>query len=570
MIAAIPPVRATSDVDGVVRRVKQQARAFTRLTIDERIDLLTTIRREYHQLAEESVRAACRAKGIDPSGSRAGEEWLAGPMIVIRNLRLLEESLGEVRRHGAPQIPRSWMRTLPDGRLAIRVFPANKTESVLLPNHQVEVYLQHGVTAENLRERQASFYRRPHDGRLCAVLGAGNVNAIPPTDALYKMFVEGAVCVLKMNPVNEYLGPFIERAFRGLIDRGFFAVVYGGPEVGRALVEHPLTDEIHMTGSDRTHDAIVWGPTGGEGDERRLRNEPRIRKEISSELGNITPVIVVPGPYTESELRYQGENIAGMVANNASFNCTAAKLLVVPKAWGGREALLEAIERALQKDAPRKAYYPGAEERWRRFTESRNGVRLVGAPNEGELAYAILPDVDPSHAEEPAFSREPWCAILTETRLEGSDAREFLERAVRFLNDRVWGTLAAHLIVHPSALADSNVGSAVEKAIRDLRYGTVVVNSWAGAVFGLGSTPWGAHPSSTLADIQSGRGWVHNTFMLEGIEKTVMRAPIRSFPPPPWFPGHRTLNALARKLVDFEMAPSWLKIPSIAATAMRG
>jgi acyl-CoA reductase-like NAD-dependent aldehyde dehydrogenase len=557
-------------VDSVVRRVKQQARVFTRLTIEERIELLKAIRREYHRLAEDSVRAACRAKGIDPASARAGEEWLAGPMIVIRNLRLLEESLAEVRQHGAPRIPRSRIRTLPDGRLALRVFPANKLESMLLQNHEVEVHMQPGITADNLRERQASFYRKPHDGRLCVVLGAGNVNAIPPTDALYKMFVQGAVCVLKMNPVNDYLGPFIERAFRGLIDRGFFAVVYGGPEVGRALVEHPLVDEIHMTGSDRTHDAIVWGAAGAESDERRRRNEPLVRKEISSELGNISPVVVVPGPYTDAELRYQAENIAGMVANNASFNCTAAKLLVVPRGWSGRDALLVAIERALQRDAPRKAYYPGAEERWRRFTANRDGLRLVGEPNAGELAYAIIPDVDPSRAEDPVFSQEPWCSILSETPLDGADAGSFLENAVRFLNDRVWGTLAANIVVHPTALADGKSGPALEKAIRELRYGTVVVNSWAGAVFSLGSAPWGAHPSSTPADIQSGRGWVHNTLMLEGIEKSVMRAPIKSFPLPPWFPGHRSLNALGRKLVDFEMAPSWVKIPSIAATAMRG
>jgi acyl-CoA reductase-like NAD-dependent aldehyde dehydrogenase len=562
--------RSTSDVGSIVTRVKDRARAFTRITLQERIAMLRAIRGEYRRLAEESVIAACQAKGLDPSSPRAGEEWLAGPMIVIRNLRLLEESLGAIQAHGVPRIPRAWTRTLPDGRLAIRVFPASNLESMLLPKHQAEVHMQPGVTPENLHEHQARFYRSPHDGRLCAVLGAGNVNAIPPTDVLYKMFVEGAVCVLKMNPVNEYLGPFIERAFRPLIDAGYLALVYGGAEVGRALVEHPLVDEIHMTGSEKTHDAIVWGPPGPESDDRRRRGEPLLRKTVTSELGNITPVIVVPGPYTDAEVDYQARNVAGMVANNASFNCTAAKLLAVPKAWNGRERFLSSLERALQKDTPRKSYYPGAQERWRRFTEGRSGLRLVGSPGPGELAYAIIPDVDPQRADDPTFSQEPWCAVLAETRLEGTDVPSFLENAVRFLNERVWGTLAAHVVVHPSTMRDPAGGPAVEKAIRELRYGTVVVNSWAGAVFSLGSTPWGAHPSSTLANIQSGRGWVHNTFMLEEIEKSVMRAPIRSFPAPPWFPGNRSVSALARKLVDLEMGPSWLKVPALAATAMRG
>ena len=53
-------------------------------------------------------------------------------------------------------------------------------------------------------------------------------------DALYKMFVEGMVCVLKMNPVNEYLGPYLERALEPLIARGYLRIVYGGAR-GRAV-----------------------------------------------------------------------------------------------------------------------------------------------------------------------------------------------------------------------------------------------------------------------------------------------------------------------------------------------
>src|SRR5438034_347856 len=79
-----------------------------------------------------------------------------------------------------------------------------------LAKHVGEVYLQPGITPDNVKEHQAAFYRKPHDGRLCLVLGAGNVNAIAPTDVVYKMFVEGTACILKMNPVNAYLGPFIE------------------------------------------------------------------------------------------------------------------------------------------------------------------------------------------------------------------------------------------------------------------------------------------------------------------------------------------------------------------------
>jgi hypothetical protein len=570
MAIQAPVSTATQKLDELVARVKDGGRAFVRVSVRERIQLLDEMRDGYRAVAEASVAAACQAKGIDPASPLAGEEWLAGPVIVLRNLRLMQEALKDISRNGVPRIERSWIRELPDRRLAIQVYPASGLDATLLAKHSAEVYMERGITRENLREHQASFYRKPHDGKVCVILGAGNVNSIPPTDVSYKMFVEGKACILKMNPVNAYLGPFLERAFRAAVERGFFAVVYGAAEEGEYLINHPLVDEVHITGSDKTHDAIVWGPAGPDREARRRRNEPLLKKQITSELGNITPVIVVPGPYETDELRFQAANVAGMVANNASFNCNSAKLLVTPKAWEGREKLLHSIEDSMAKAPLRKAYYPGAEQRWRRFTEGRKGLRLIGKAKPGELPYALIPDVDPSASDDVVFREEPWCALVSETGLPGGDPVSFLDAAVRFVNNNVWGTLCATLIVHPKTLKEPVVQQALEKAIDDLQYGAVALNTWSAAVFAIGSAPWGAHPGSTLQDIQSGRGFVHNSFMLEGVQKCVLRAPLRAFPISPWFPGHRTLLQVARRLVDFEMDPSWLKVPGIASAAIRG
>src|SRR5947208_107893 len=80
-------------------------------------------------------------------------------------------------------------------------------------------------------EAAGHYQTKPEErkGRVALVLGAGNVASIPPTDVLYKLFVEGKVCMLKMNPVNAHVGPFIERAFAPAVDKGWLAVSYGGP-----------------------------------------------------------------------------------------------------------------------------------------------------------------------------------------------------------------------------------------------------------------------------------------------------------------------------------------------------
>jgi aldehyde dehydrogenase (NAD(P)+) len=80
--------------------------------------------------------------------------------------------------------------------------------------------------------------------------------------------------------------------------------------------------------------------------------------------------------------------------------------------------------------------------------------------------------------------------------------------------------------------------------------------------------PWGGHPSANLRDVQSGLGWVHNTFMLEGIDKSVLRGPLTVKPTPIWFTGVGKAARTARKLIRLEAEPSWLKLPGIIWSAL--
>ena len=160
--------------------------------------------------------------------------------------------------------------------------------------------------------------------------------------------VEGEVVVLKMNPVNEYLGPFMDEAFRELVRLGYFRVVYGGAKEGDYLCTHELVGSIHITGSDKTFDAIVWG-TGAEAAGRKRRGEPRNDKPISSELGNVSPIIVVPGPWTDEEIEFQATNIASSLTNNAGFNCNATRVIVTQSSWAKRGKFIDAAGRPVDE-----------------------------------------------------------------------------------------------------------------------------------------------------------------------------------------------------------------------------
>src|SRR4029079_5198236 len=104
-------------------------------------------------------------------------------------------------------------------------------------------------------------------------------------DTLYKLFVENRVVRFKSNPVTAYLTPLLESGFKALIEQGFLRLVDGGGAEGAYLCNHPGIDEIHMTGSDRTFEAIIFG-SGPEGAVRKAAGIPLLNKRFTAEPGS--------------------------------------------------------------------------------------------------------------------------------------------------------------------------------------------------------------------------------------------------------------------------------------------
>lgn len=563
------PSTPRAGMDAAVAALAAKKDAWLKVTAAERVRLLAELIASFHAVAPRWVEACLEAEGIPPANPLAGEEWLAGPYMVFKNLQQLRSSLADVAAGRRPKIP-GGVTVRDDGQAVAHVFPGSAYDRLFYPGMTAEVWMEPGVTRDELPTTQAVAYFKPEGkGRLALVLGAGNVSSIGPMDALYKLFVEDRVVLFKAHPVNDYLGPLLEEGFAPLVERGFFQVVYGGAAEGAYLGEHPAVDEIHVTGSDKTVDAIVFGP-GEEGRRRKAERRPRTTKGISSELGNVSPVIVVPGPWSAADFAYHGENLVTMLANNAGFNCNATRVVITHAGWSGRGELLGAVRQKLSTLPSRRAFYPGAGDRWQAFVSSHPQAERFGEESFGRLPWAFIPGVDPDATGDLCFTTEAFASVFAETALEADGVALFLRRAVDFANRRLWGTLNACLIVHPASLADPAVAAAFEQAVADLRYGTVAINHWPAIGYGLVVTPWGAFPGSDLYDVQSGTGWVHNTLMFDRAQKAVVRGPFRARPKPPWFVSHRTAHRLGRVLTEFEAAPSLLKLPAILGHALAG
>ena len=567
-VGAIPPT-PEAEIDTALETLSAKKDDWARLPIIDRRAILQELYKDFAEVAEPWAKAVWQAEGIPEGTPTVGEEWLAGPYFILRNLRLLDTALADTERYGQPRIPGP-LRRVGSDQVAAQVFPQDTYDRIFYTGITGEVWMQPGVTIESLPSTQAVAYKgEVARGEVSLVLGAGNVSSIGPMDLLYKLFVENKVVIIKMHPLNAYLGPLLAQGFQALVDWGVLRIVYGGAAEGAYICNHPQVDEIHITGSDKTVEAIVFGP-GDDGQQRKAQRRPKLDKPISSELGNVSPVIVVPGPWSAGDLDYHGESLASMLTNNAGFNCNAARVIIQHREWDQRQDLLDAMRRHLKKQPTRQAYYPGAEDRHRAFLEAHPEAERFGVGDGGRLPWALIADVDPKAEDEICFQTEAFCGVCSETALSASSVAEYVAQAVEMANEHLWGTLNVTLVVHPKSLADPQVKAAVEQAIADLRYGTVSINSWAAIGYGLVVTPWGAYPGHDIYDIQSGSGVVHNTLMFDKVQKTVVRTPFRIRPKPVWFQSHGTTDRMASKLTRFEGGPSAFKLPGIFWEALRG
>lgn len=570
------PAVTPSELDRQLGVLREGAQRWAERAAASKLALLRDVRTRVHDVAARWVAAACDAKGIAGTPLE-GEEWVSGPYSVLYALNRYIETLDQIDRTGAPYIDPRRVRARADGTCVVDVFPNSLYDRMLFNGIRAEVWMQRGVTSENLSSTMGIWYRRlTREPHVALVLGAGNVSSIAPLDVLYKLIADGAVCMLKMNPVNDYLGPILESALKPLVRGGFLQFAYGDAAIGKYLCAHDGIDEIHITGSDKTHDAIVFGD-GPDAQERKRRNDPLLAKPITSELGNVSPTIVIPGLWTDADFRFQAENIVTQKLHNGGFNCIASQILVLPQDWDGTPKLLGHLERLLAELNDRPAYYPGAAERRERLVRGRSDVLEFGGALAGSLPRTLV-HARSANLADPMFTTEAFTGVLGYTTLPG-DTSSYLDRAVTFVNTALWGTLGANLIIHPATATEHD--AALDRAIARLEYGSVGVNAWTGVGYFLCETTWGAYPGHSLDDIRSGIGVVHNSHLFSEAQKSVVYAPFAPFPrslngyggtllpKPPWFVTNTNAPQIGRALCDFEARKNPLDAAKVAALAMR-
>ncbi|MFT3774968.1 MAG: hypothetical protein QM820_57200 [Minicystis sp.] len=517
-IPAVPGIEAPSiaprpDLDGIVAALAGKGREFARTPPREKAAILRAVVPRLVAIAPEMAAATSLARGLDPASPAAAEAWIAGPVPAITYARLLAEALTDIASAGRPALTVRDLGKRADGRVVARITPRSFAERAAQRDRETMVLFAAGTEPEDVIAGQAAFYRTVDpEGGVALVTAAATDAAAGLLDALFALFVQGQVVLLALPPEMAAIGPLIERALGPLVERGYLAV---------------LVAEEEIRGQLDAQNGFV----------SRLDGDP----------GNVAPVVVVPCYYSREELTFITQNLASQLAHGAGLDATAPRVIVLPTGWSQRDLFLGLLEKAFTAIPPRRAYLPGAAARFASLMEGRADILRIGAGAPDVLPWTILPAIDPA-SDDPLFSATAAPGpVLGIVSIGSDDPLAMLPAAAAFCNDRLVGSLGAQIVMHPIHEDDPEISAAVERAVLDLRYGAVGINTWPAIFRWTAAVPWGSAPPAN-------GGFRNDPRMLGRVDKAVIEGPLLTRRPA-HFQDNREALRIAQRMVSFAASP---------------
>jgi len=503
-----------------------------------RLDLLKQVRRNIDRYFDDLVSADCAAKGIDrgavADAHQVGTSVQATVVPVAGNVSAaiaLYEGL--VRKRPLQPLAVS---PAGGGRFDIRVGPRGKDR--LLNGDRTDILRVNG------EPRRTDPYQKP--GGIIAVLGAGNFAS--SLEMINALFLDSCAVVHKPHHLNVGTDLVWEKVLQPLVDA--HALAFCDVEHGRELTRDPRLAKIYFTGGAPSAKAIMAATD----------------TELVSEAGGNNPCVIVPGDrrWTASEIRHQALQIATMVKINGGSVCGRVQTLVTSRHWPQRREFLDAVTLALRDQTPATtAYYPGVDKTFATFRDAYPDARTIVSRDSAPASQVLMiEDVD---QDGYAVHNEAFCQVMSEVALDVAPGPEaFLPAAVAFCNDTLLGTLAATVLVDEDTRKAH--APAIDKAVTDLRYGAIGVNTMPPTVWTNPYLTWGGNEEGR--EFVSGRGNFGNVLGYENVDKSIVFSGFTS-------PGHlindrkRGWLDLSTRFARYTVDPTWGRLFALAGTVSR-
>ena len=484
-----------------------------------------------------------------------GEEWLGGPFASVFGMQYYIETLKEVNK---PLNIDSYNEKLN----TYKVFPNNILEQIFFPFISAEVKFNKNISYKEIEEYRGYAMRYKHDATITLVLGAGNVSSIPLLDTIYHLVAKRSVVYIKLNPVNDYLLPVFEKVFSNFINLGYVVVSKGSLEESQYMVDHKGIDHIHLTGSDETYESIVYGKKLND-NEKKLKTLKKVNsKTFSSELGNVTPIVIHPGNWSNSEIKFQARKIITAKLNNGGFNCISAQIVILPEGWKHTEKLMKYIKHYMKKVDERYSYYPKSIDLLNKLSKDRNYERL----NDESCATPHLSREIKSYSKYE--TSEIWGTSIYFKKIEFTNQSDYSDKVIDYCNNTLWGNLGATVLF--KKYKNKKNKPLTDKYVNQLKYGTVAINEWSAIGFIIPSLPWGGFPGNKDNDIQSGKDFVHNSLFFETVQNGVVYSKFRmsNVIDPLWFVTNKKGKKVFKNLTYFQIDKTFYNFIKLAFSAV--
>ena len=432
--------------------------------------------------------------------------------------------------------------------------------------------MQPGVTRACLVAGQAAAYADPaaHAGT-ALVLAAGNVASLGPRDVLSKLFVEGKVVVMKANPVNDYLVPHWNRALAALVEAGVLRIVDGGAAVGEYLTAPPADRRgpHHRLRQDLRrrrlrHRRRGRPAQGGRRARARQAGHGRARQRVAGHRGAGQVVGGRPA-------------LPGRARGHHAGQQRRLQLPLGPRRRDPRRlAPARGLPRCADPDAGRDHDPPRLLPGRRRTATTPSSPptprpRSSASGPADALPWTFIRNVPPGHTDDICFNVESFFGEVAETALTAPRTpAAFVDAAVAFCNDVVWGTLGCTVLASPASLKvpdGGRRGGAGHRrpALRRHRGQRLARRGLRPGLHHLGRLPGPPahrHPVRLAA-------WWATPPCSTGPQKSVVRGAV-PLPPQAALVRHRADSyEVMRRFVAFEADPSAAKIPGLLLAAVR-
>ena len=460
------------------------------LTI-ERLALLEKVQEnlKIHAIALGEVDAKMKNDliGENITSTAEGMGTTVMPMAnTLMGIHKLYESLAE----GKMPEPRSIVEIDTD-LFEVQVFPIHSKDKLAAAKQKGYLHIEGQPTQTNPLEKPAG---------IIAVSGAGNYSS--SIEMAMALFLENKAVIHKPHKLNEATDRIWEKIFAPLID--IKAVAFCDADQGRELSKLEGLHAIYFTGSTGVAHAI-----------QNQANAPLI-----SECGGNNPCIVIPGAWSEKDIRRQAIQLASVGKLNGGAVCGRPQTIITSKNWEQREQFLDALREAIAEETfACSSHYPGVDKTKEAFLENQSTAEVL-KPEAGKHKksdFVLIPNIS---EDDFAITNEAFCQIYGEIALDVStDTNDFLTKATNFCNNQLLGSLGCMILVDNDTFEKNE--TRLHQAIRELNYGGIAVNDVPPNIWLNAYLTWGGC-GETTEDFVSGVGNFGNALNFDNVKKSVI------------------------------------------------